>query len=229
MNVFQEGWINFKSLWTGQKYVGFKGRATRREFWTTQIYFLIFGIAASLLDLILTSLLRDAYTSFSLFSTIWSIVIFLPSLALLFRRLHDAGHSGWWALSSLMVAVFLSIVICLGMALGVFYFLFSYASFNPLQYRDSGLVMLLLLAILSSVAVVVLDVTIFVFTLLKSQSGANKYGEEVQNIYQSVKCDSKCNCTDNCDCKKEDNPDTSKAEEVPFEEVKDDDKKEGDN
>ena len=29
-------------------------------------------------------------------STIWAIVIFLPSLAVLVRRLHDTDRTGWW-------------------------------------------------------------------------------------------------------------------------------------
>jgi uncharacterized membrane protein YhaH (DUF805 family) len=34
----------------------------------------------------------------AVFSGIAALVLFLPSLAVLVRRFHDAGHSGWWVL-----------------------------------------------------------------------------------------------------------------------------------
>lgn len=36
------------------------------------------------------------------FASIWSLLTFLPSLAVTVRRLHDTGRSGWWILIMLV-------------------------------------------------------------------------------------------------------------------------------
>jgi len=66
------------------KYLDFEGRATRSEFW----WFMLFGFVVSL---ILASIHPTIETLFSL-------AIFLPSLAVGSRRLHDIDKSGWWQL-----------------------------------------------------------------------------------------------------------------------------------
>ena len=51
----------------------------------------------------------------SILSVIWSLAIFLPSLAVCIRRLHDIGKSGWWYLLAfipLVGAIILIIWFC---------------------------------------------------------------------------------------------------------------------
>lgn len=197
MNVFQEGWINFKSLWTAEKYAGFKGRSSRREFWTTQIYLFIFGLGASLLDWIFTAILSGVgSTGFSFFSTLWTIVIFLPSLALVFRRLHDTGHSGWWSLSSLIVGVFTAIAVAITYCWGIFYYILE-DGWHPymLPHIDATWAFMLLIVIVGAVTVCVLEITVFVFTLLKGQKCENKYGDE-----KSCHCSMKEASGNSCCC-----------------------------
>ena len=70
------------------RYADFKGRSRRSEFW--------FGfLSVSILGLILGELLGD-------FAWIWSLAIWVPTLALNIRRLHDIGRSGWWYLINLI-------------------------------------------------------------------------------------------------------------------------------
>lgn len=80
------------------KYARFAGRATRSEYW----YFTLFNLLITAGLLLLTSMLANSVGSmtdtsiigvFLLF--IWCIAIFIPSLAVSIRRLHDAGYSGW--------------------------------------------------------------------------------------------------------------------------------------
>lgn len=219
MNVFKEGWVNFKNLWTSKNYVGFKGRASRREFWTTQIYLFIFALGAALLDLIFSCVFSkgsDYYTSFSFFSTIWSIIILLPSLALLFRRIHDTGHSGWWVLSALIVDAFTAIVVIICIVFGVFSFVFrmnSYMYFAP----NVGWAFLLLLCSMGGVASTAIMITNFVFTLLKGQSGTNKYGDPKSGTFYFMNESSTCEKAN-----KTDDSVKSSAEEVKWEEVKND-------
>lgn len=101
-------------------YVDFKGRATRKEYWLTALWLFIFSVALELMAIPFTinSIdifdLYDIYDVFDLFSglsslswylyivAIYNIVIFLPSLSLLVRRIHDTGKDGLWILMLLV-------------------------------------------------------------------------------------------------------------------------------
>ena len=69
------------------QYATFSGRAVRSEFW----WFFLFQIVA----VVVASLLGD------MVSTIVSLALLLPGLAVGARRLHDIGRTGWWQLLSL--------------------------------------------------------------------------------------------------------------------------------
>lgn len=74
-----------------KNYVTFTGRACRSEYW----YFVLFSVVVSL---ILTRTPRAI-------SYIYSAAVFLPSLAVTVRRLHDIGKSGWFWLLSIIPVV----------------------------------------------------------------------------------------------------------------------------
>lgn len=83
-------------------YSNFKGRASRSEFW-------YFVLASSLLFAVpdtisLVYLCRGEVTTSILFS-LFELLIFVPMLALIIRRLHDVGKSGWYILVSLIPIV----------------------------------------------------------------------------------------------------------------------------
>ncbi|WP_431095110.1 DUF805 domain-containing protein [Polaromonas aquatica] len=71
------------------KYVDFSGRATRSEFWWFFLFQLLVSIVASFLGGTISSLV--------------SLALLLPALAVGARRLHDIGKSGWWQLISFTV------------------------------------------------------------------------------------------------------------------------------
>ena len=58
------------------------------------LFNIIFSIAAGILGLIIGGE--------NLLSFLYSLAVFLPSLAVLVRRLHDTGKSGWWILIGLI-------------------------------------------------------------------------------------------------------------------------------
>jgi uncharacterized membrane protein YhaH (DUF805 family) len=71
-------------------YFDFSGRSRRKEFW-------IFTLFSAILTLLLSFL--DAVFETYIFTTIffmYYLVMFIPSLSLLLRRLHDSGKSGWF-------------------------------------------------------------------------------------------------------------------------------------
>jgi uncharacterized membrane protein YhaH (DUF805 family) len=73
-----------------QKYAEFTGRARRPEFWWWVLFVFLVNLA---LNALWVPVGRGA-TMGSWLSGVWSIAILLPSLAVLVRRLRDAGH-GW--------------------------------------------------------------------------------------------------------------------------------------
>lgn len=82
------------------KYVDFTGRARRSEFWYFFLFSFLVQVVASILDSILGT---DFDTGSSgLISTIATLALFLPSIAVSARRLHDIGKSGWWQLLAII-------------------------------------------------------------------------------------------------------------------------------
>jgi len=71
-----------------KNYAGFSGRARRKEYWMFVLFNTIFSIVALILDYILE-------TVFIIY-ILYILAILIPALAVLVRRLHDIGKSGWW-------------------------------------------------------------------------------------------------------------------------------------
>jgi len=77
-------------------YAAFSGRARRSEYWYFYLFFMVFYVAALVVDVAVGSWSADAGAG--LVSTLFSFVLLLPGLAVTVRRLHDTGRSGWWVL-----------------------------------------------------------------------------------------------------------------------------------
>ncbi len=77
-----------------KNYAVFSGRATRPAFWWFYLFTLIVGIAISVIEGAMGS--SGIMGGLGIISFIWFLGVFLPTLGLVIRRLHDADHSGWW-------------------------------------------------------------------------------------------------------------------------------------
>tara|TARA_Y100000385_G_scaffold275460_1_gene319874 strand:+ start:1548 stop:1931 length:384 start_codon:yes stop_codon:yes gene_type:complete len=75
-----------------KQYVNFKTRSTIREFWLFNFLSLLIGLIFIIID-------KSVYFKFAgnigTLTTLYSIFIFIPSLSISVRRLHDVGKSGW--------------------------------------------------------------------------------------------------------------------------------------
>ena len=78
-----------------KQYVTFDGRARRKEFWFFILVSIGLGIIVQIIDRIIGTE--------PLLNGLLNLALFLPSLAVGARRLHDIGRSGWWQLLSLTV------------------------------------------------------------------------------------------------------------------------------
>ena len=94
-----------------RKYIGFSGRAARSEYWWFVLFSVLVGIGAGILDQIVAPGYTAQHREGPL-AAITSLILFLPQLAVLVRRLHDIDRTGWWALAFyliLIVAIFTAI------------------------------------------------------------------------------------------------------------------------
>ncbi|RQW62230.1 DUF805 domain-containing protein [Vibrio viridaestus] len=88
-----------------QRYFDFSGRSGRQEFWVFMLFHVVITILFILYDIFMP---EGAWPD-----AIYSIISFVPVLALITRRLHDIGRSGWWGLVFLLPAVGPVILICM--------------------------------------------------------------------------------------------------------------------
>ncbi|MFZ4863429.1 DUF805 domain-containing protein [Sphingobacterium sp. Mn56C] len=74
-------------------YANFNGRARRKEYWMFTLFYFIFNLVVSSADRIFSLNYGDLDTG--VLSSIYGLALFIPSLAVTIRRLHDTGKSGW--------------------------------------------------------------------------------------------------------------------------------------
>lgn len=77
-----------------KKYATFTGRARRTEYWMFTLFNIIIIAVLTFVD----SMLGIP----GVLSGLYSLAVFLPGLAVVVRRLHDTGKSGWWILIALV-------------------------------------------------------------------------------------------------------------------------------
>ena len=85
------------------QYSDFGGRARRAEYW----YFVLFNILFSFVAVMIDNIIGMAIggMGYGLITIIYSLALFIPSLAVGIRRLHDTGKSGWYILLGLIPIV----------------------------------------------------------------------------------------------------------------------------
>jgi uncharacterized membrane protein YhaH (DUF805 family) len=75
------------------KYVTFAGRASRPEYW----YWCLFSLLGIICTFVIDGLILNDLENTPV-NLLFSVITFLPGLAVSVRRLHDVNRSGWWVL-----------------------------------------------------------------------------------------------------------------------------------
>ena len=91
-----------------KKYATFNGRAGLSEYWWFILFLTLGNLVFSGLDSSLGTTAGFMYQGnieikTSLFNGIFSLLTFVPSIAVAARRLHDVNKSGWWQLLMLTI------------------------------------------------------------------------------------------------------------------------------
>lgn len=79
-----------------KKYAVFSGRARRKEYWFFALFNIIIGLALTFIDF--STGLYDVESEIGLLSSLYSLAVLVPSIAVTIRRLHDTSRTGWWFL-----------------------------------------------------------------------------------------------------------------------------------
>jgi uncharacterized membrane protein YhaH (DUF805 family) len=149
------------------KLTQFNGRSRRSEFWWCA---LVVFIANYVLNII------------PIFGSLAALVLNLLMIPLIFRRLHDSGHSGWWCGASMIVGGIYSAILMgslfkefIGIADG---------SEPDLSQILSSLTEVFTnhLALIFGLASFVLSIILLVFLLQDSKVEFNKYGESPKYV-----------------------------------------------
>ena len=90
------------------KYAVFSGRASRSEYWWFALFGFIGGIVTLVIDVMILGYSSESYGPTNI---IFTIVTFLPYLAVGARRLHDINKSGWWQLITLTIIGIILLII----------------------------------------------------------------------------------------------------------------------
>lgn len=83
-------------------YANFKGRARRSEYWYFTLGNVIISLGLFLFTILLSSVGGGIDTIGLVIYILYTLAMIVPSLAVIVRRLHDVGKSGWFYFVSLI-------------------------------------------------------------------------------------------------------------------------------
>lgn len=86
-----------------KKYAEFSGRARRKEYWMFALVSFLVSVGIAVLGMMVNAL--------NILTWVYTLAVFIPSIAVGVRRLHDTGRSGWMGLLALIPLVGAIIVI----------------------------------------------------------------------------------------------------------------------
>jgi uncharacterized membrane protein YhaH (DUF805 family) len=84
-----------------KQYAVFTGRATRKQFWMWTLWVMGISIVLGIIDEVSGAQIQigdSGLMPIGILSSLFSLGLLLPALAIAVRRLHDTGRSGWWYL-----------------------------------------------------------------------------------------------------------------------------------
>ena len=95
----------YRKFW--DNLLNFSGTATRSEYWWPVIInYILGGIIIAIIQMIMGHPIEDIYNwsdlSVNTMSKLIALIVWLGTLSLKFRRLHDSDHTAWWILIDLV-------------------------------------------------------------------------------------------------------------------------------
>lgn len=160
-----------------RKYVVFSGRATRAEFWWWMLAVTIGSVVLSIVDAVISAATGGKFEE--VLSTIFSLAVLLPNLAVTSRRLHDIGKSGWWQLAWILVVsgVWATLVVVVILSLRQFFVNWTFdETLGSLTFAS------ILPAILGLIFALLVTIVMIVWGIIwlarQGETGPNRYGPD---------------------------------------------------
>ncbi|HEX9060330.1 MAG TPA: DUF805 domain-containing protein [Clostridia bacterium] len=95
-----------------KNYANFNGRARRKEYWMFVLFTCIIALPLGILALVTAKSLGFLFMGLYV---LYCLGITIPAIAVMVRRLHDIGKSGWWYFINfvpLIGGIWLLILLC---------------------------------------------------------------------------------------------------------------------
>ena len=149
-----------------RKYTVFSGRAQRSEYW----WFFLFTVATS----VVLGIIASFVPTLRFLEWVFFLAVFLPSLAVTARRLHDSNRTGWWMLLSIGLGLAGIIV---GAILGAF------------TSDDDGwrFIAVIFLSIAGGLLGLLVGYLVLLYFLIQpSDAGTNRYGPSPHPVQQGM-------------------------------------------
>ena len=154
-----------------KKYFDFKGRARRSEYWWFMLFVAIVSSVFNYGGLLVPAL--------SFVGALCSLVFIIPQFAAMTRRLHDTGRSGWWVLllavlSLVMLGALVKVLTPIASQMLEVTDTFTQAQMmaDAIQASPAASTIMFSCGLVAGL----FGLITFIFTLLDSKWGENKYG-----------------------------------------------------
>jgi len=167
------------------KFFTFSGRASRPEYWFFFLFILIWNIIAGIIDWQFFTQITttetggvDTVTATSArpVQSIVGLIVFFPHLAVAFRRMHDTGRSGFYALLPILLIVGALAVLIFGIGIAN---QFHGGTLDILFTRAT-----LLIVIPTLIVLCVSPLLVLWWLARPSQPGTNQYGPNPYEVAQ---------------------------------------------
>ena len=144
-----------------RRYFTFSGRASRSEYWFFILFTVLLAFFTSFLDAALFGVAMSEDIAGPL-NTLASLGVFVPTLAVGWRRLHDTGRSGWW-IGGFILAVPAALFLMMSTA--------ASAAFSPAALGNAVFLMGAMM-----VGFVIYCIVMLVFLVQRGDPGPNRFG-----------------------------------------------------
>lgn len=97
-----------------ENYTNFTGRARRAEYWYYVLASVIIAIVLAIIDGVF-GLEFGGQLKLGILGMVYSLAVLIPGLAVVVRRLHDVGKSGWYyfiVLIPVVSIIWLLVILC---------------------------------------------------------------------------------------------------------------------
>ncbi len=167
------------------KFFTFSGRASRPEYWFFFLFIVIWSLIAGIIDAQFFTQVsvsesdevkQVTATSRQPVQSIVSLIVFFPHLAVAWRRMHDSGRSGLYALLPILLILGAFAVLIFGIGLAS---QFHGGTLDILFTRAT-----LLIVIPTLIVLFVSPLLVLWWLARPSQPGANQYGPNPYEVAQ---------------------------------------------